>query len=55
MFRRKGGSDLAAMEGRRLGLDGVMTLLSFVLLAVIVVIPIFMIILVKLHQVKHKK
>ena len=38
-------ADLAAMEGRRgLGLDGFMTALSFVLLFVIVVIPIFMIV-----------
>ena len=43
--RRKGMADLAAMEGRRgIGLDGFMTALSFVLLFVIVVIPIFMII-----------
>ena len=42
MFRQK--SDLAAMEGKRLGLDGIMTALSFALLFVIVVIPIFMII-----------
>ena len=40
MFRKK--SDLAAMEGKRLGLDGIMTALSFALLFVIVVIPIFM-------------
>ncbi len=42
MFKQK--SDLAAMEGKRLGLDGIMTALSFALLFVIVVIPIFMII-----------
>lgn len=41
---RKASSDLSAMEGKRIGLDGIMTGLSFVLLAVIVVIPIFMII-----------
>ncbi|MBQ9404927.1 MAG: iron ABC transporter permease [Synergistaceae bacterium] len=44
MFKRKTNSDLAAMEGRKFGLDGIMTGLSFVLLFVIVVIPIFMII-----------
>ena len=44
MFKRRTNSDLAAMEGKRLGLDGIMTLLSFILLAIIVVIPIFMII-----------
>ncbi|MBQ7267328.1 MAG: iron ABC transporter permease, partial [Synergistaceae bacterium] len=43
-MRGKPSSDLAAMEGRKLGLDGIMTGLSFVLLAVIVVIPIFMIV-----------
>ena len=42
MFKQK--NDLAAMEGKRLGLDGIMTALSFALLFVIVVIPIFMII-----------
>ena len=36
--------DLAALDGRRFSLDGAMTLLSFVLLLVIVVIPIFMIV-----------
>ena len=44
MFKRRTNSDLAAMEGKRLGLDGIMTVLSFILLAIIVVIPIFMII-----------
>ncbi|MBQ7732517.1 MAG: iron ABC transporter permease [Synergistaceae bacterium] len=44
MFKRKTNSDLAAMEGRKFGLDGIMTGLSFVLLFIIVVIPIFMII-----------
>lgn len=42
--KRRGGADLAALEGRRFGLDGLMTALSFVLLFVIVVVPIFMII-----------
>lgn len=42
--RRKGGADLAALEGRRLGVDGIMTGLSFVLLFIIVVIPMFMIV-----------
>ncbi|MBR0097726.1 MAG: hypothetical protein IJP88_11115, partial [Synergistaceae bacterium] len=42
--RRKGMADLAALEGRHFGVDGLMTALSFVLLFVIVVIPIFMII-----------
>ena len=37
-------SDLAAVDGRRFGLDGAMTLLSFFLLLVIVVLPIFMIV-----------
>ena len=36
--------DLAALDGRRFNLDGAMTLLSFALLLVIVVIPIFMIV-----------
>ncbi len=44
MFKRKTNSDLAAMEGHKFGLDGIMTGLSFVLLFIIVVIPIFMII-----------
>ena len=38
------GSELAAMEGRKFGLDQAMTGLSFVLLLVIVAIPIFMIV-----------
>lgn len=45
--RRKSGtskSEMAAMDGRKFGLDQTMTLLSFVLLLIIVVIPIFMII-----------
>ncbi|MBR1671785.1 MAG: iron ABC transporter permease, partial [Fretibacterium sp.] len=42
--RRRGGADLAALEGKRLGVDGLMTGLSFVLLFIIVVIPIFMIV-----------
>ena len=41
---RKASSDIVAMEGRRLGLDGIMTILSFILLFIIVVIPIFMIV-----------
>ncbi len=40
----KKNKDLAAIDGRRLGLDQLMTILSFILLAVIVVIPILMII-----------
>ena len=44
MFRRKTNSDLAMMEGKRLGVDGIMTVLSFILLFIIVVIPIFMIV-----------
>ena len=36
--------DLAAVDGRHFGLDQAMTVLSFILLAVIVVIPVFMII-----------
>ena len=47
-FRRRramtSGSELAAMEGRKFGLDQAMTGLSFVLLLVIVAIPIFMIV-----------
>ena len=38
------GSELAAMEGRKFGLDQAMTGLSFVLLLIIVAIPIFMIV-----------
>lgn len=41
-FRRN--RDLAAIDGRKSGLDGAMTLLSFLLLLVIVVLPIFMIV-----------
>lgn len=41
-FRRN--RDLAAIDGRKFGLDGAMTLLSFLLLLVIVVLPIFMIV-----------
>ena len=48
IFRRKramtSGSELAAMEGRKFGLDQAMTGLSFVLLLIIVAIPIFMIV-----------
>lgn len=44
MANFKRNKDLAAVEGRRFNLDGAMTVLSFVLLLVIVVIPIFMII-----------
>jgi iron(III) transport system permease protein len=36
--------DLAALEGRRVSLDGALTILSFVLLLIIVVIPVFMIV-----------
>ena len=43
-MRGRASSDIAAMEGKKIGLDGVMTILSFILLFVIVVIPIFMII-----------
>ena len=42
--KRRGGADLAAMEGRHIGVDGLMTGLSFILLFIIVVIPIFMIV-----------
>lgn len=41
---KKKNKDLAAIDGRKFGLDQLMTVLSFVLLAVIVVIPIFMIV-----------
>lgn len=44
MHIRRSRRDLAALDGRRFNLDGVMTLLSFLLLLVIVVIPIFMIV-----------
>lgn len=44
MRRFKRNRDLAAMDGRRFSLDGMMTVLSFVLLLIIVVIPIFMIV-----------
>ena len=33
--KRRGGADLAAMEGRHIGVDGLMTGLSFILLFVI--------------------
>ena len=36
--------DLAALEGRHVSLDGALTILSFVLLLIIVVIPVFMIV-----------
>lgn len=42
-IKRK-NKDLAAIDGRRFGLDQAMTGLSFVLLAIIVVIPVFMIV-----------
>ena len=38
------GSELAAMEGRKFGLDQAMTAVSFLLLLIIVAIPIFMIV-----------
>ncbi|MEG0689465.1 MAG: ABC transporter permease subunit, partial [Hungatella sp.] len=41
---KKKNRDLAAIDGRRFGLDQAMTGLSFVLLAIIVVIPVFMIV-----------
>ncbi|NLL48069.1 MAG: iron ABC transporter permease, partial [Firmicutes bacterium] len=44
MINLRRNKDLAAVEGRRIGLDNVMTVLAFVLLLVIVVIPISMII-----------
>src|SRR5690554_1478278 len=44
MINLRRNKDLAAMEGRRIGLDSIMTALAFVLLLVIVVIPISMII-----------
>lgn len=47
LFRKRSGTaqgELAAMDGRKFGLDQAMTLLSFVLLLIIVVIPIFMIV-----------
>lgn len=40
----KKNRDLAAVEGRRFSLDGAMTALSFLLLLIIVVIPVFMIV-----------
>jgi iron(III) transport system permease protein len=43
-MRRKGSSDLAALEGKSFDLDKAMTIVSFILLFVIVVIPVFMII-----------
>lgn len=42
--RVKKNRDLAAIDGRRFSLDGFMTVMSFILLLIIVVIPIFMII-----------
>lgn len=42
--KRGGVKDLAALEGRTLDLDKAMTIISFLLLFVIVVIPVFMII-----------
>lgn len=44
MINLKKNRELAAMEGRRFSLDGFMTILSFFLLFVVVVIPIFMIV-----------
>ncbi|MEG1992107.1 MAG: iron ABC transporter permease [Acetivibrio sp.] len=44
MKRYNRNKDLASVEGRRFNLDGSMTILSFFLLFVIVVIPIFMIV-----------
>lgn len=44
MINLRKNKDLSAMEGRRFSLDGAMTLLSFLLLLIIVVIPIFMIV-----------
>lgn len=44
MINLKKNRGLAAMEGRRFSLDGFMTILSFILLFVVVVIPIFMIV-----------
>ncbi len=41
---KKKNKDLAAIDGRHFGLDQVMTVLSFVLLTIIVIIPVFMII-----------
>lgn len=41
-IKRK-NADLARMEGKRFGLDGIMTSLSFVLLFIVVIIPVFMI------------
>lgn len=41
-IKRK-NADLARMEGKRFGLDGIMTGLSFVLLFIVVIIPVFMI------------
>lgn len=43
-FGVRKNKDLAAIDGRRISLDGAMTVLSFVLLILIVVIPVFMII-----------
>lgn len=44
MINLRRNKDLAAVEGRRIGLDSLMTALAFVLLLVIVVIPITMIV-----------
>lgn len=44
MLNLRKNKDLAAMEGRRFSLDGTATILSFALLIIIVVIPIFMIV-----------
>lgn len=41
---KKKNKDLAAIDGRHFGLDQVMTVLSFVLLTIIVIMPVFMII-----------
>ena len=41
-FRRD--NDLAAIDGRRFNLDGFLTILSFILLLIIVVVPVFMIV-----------
>lgn len=43
-FKSKSGKDLSKLDGRRVSLDGVLTILCFVILIIVVVIPMVMII-----------
>ena len=48
--KRRGGADLAAMEGRHIGVDGLMTGLSFILLFIIVVAAVVFLLVKYLSQ-----